>query len=760
MSEVGEREPLLPPVDDSNLEDQKRKAIPGTTASRFLKYALAGFLFIFAFSLVFFPRTSLRRDLNRIHGEWLPEAEVERLLIDAIDPKDLREWSKNYTRKEHLAGDGKDLADWTNDFFNENGFRSEVVPYYTYLNRPVANGVSVLNKDGSVKFKASLKEDVLEEDPTSGNADSVPVFHGYSASGNVTAKFVYANYGTVGDFASLEKLGVNVTGKIAVIRYGKIFRGLKVKHAQHYGAVGVLIFTDPTDDFGVDFAHGYKAYPKGPARNPSSVQRGSVMYLSDGPGDPTTPGYASTIDADRKDPSHVIPQIPSIPISYAEAIPILKELNGLGPGPSDFEEDWGGILEEVSYNVGPSKLEINLFNDQDYSIKPIFNVIAHLDGVLPGQAVVVGNHRDAWISGGAGDPNSGSAALLALAKALGSLKARGWRPLRTIILASWDGEEYALLGSTEWGEDKAQFLSKNALAYVNLDVGVSGSRFSAEASPSLNELIRNATRRVEYPTGGSLHKKWKEQAGGDGIGTLGTGSDYTVFLDHLGIPSIDIGFGQGPGDAVYQYHSNYDSFHWMDTFVDPDWKLHATVSKLLSLLTVSLADRAVADLHFKEYGLVLKKGLDGILKKYPLEELSQHQSKSSVFEAIQSLYAKIDEFTIAGAKLDTYTDELSDAFTRDWPWYKLHKKVLLLFKIHKVNYKLAYVERTFLHAEGLENRAWFKHALFAPDRYLGYGGAVFPGVLESLQDSNPAGLVKWVAILKDILDGTIKALEV
>lgn len=767
MSQPDDTQPLLPASERSDLEEQFKKKsilISTTLRSRLLAYSITGLLFLTAFCLVFFPRTSLRRDLARLHSEWIPEAELERLLFQSINPEELRDWSKNYTRKGHLAGEGKDLADWTSDLFNEYGFKSEVVPYYTYLNTPVDHELNLLHKDGSIKFRASLKEDALKEDPTTGNEDSIPTFHGYSANGNVTAQFVYVNYGRVEDFAKLVELGVDIKGKIVVVRYNAIFRGLKVKHAQEHGAVGVVIFTDPTDDGGVDFAHGVKAYPDGPARNPSSVQRGSVMFLSYGPGDPTTPGYPSTIDAERKDPADFIPQIPSIPISYIDAIPILQALNGLGPGPEKFEDKWDGILENVTYNVGPSKLELNLFNEQEYEIKPIYNVIARLEGIIPGEAIVVGNHRDAWIAGGASDPNSGSAALLALAKAFGSLKSKGWRPLRTIIIASWDGEEYALLGSTEWGEDKAKWLSRNALAYINVDVAVAGSAFSAGASPSLNELIVNTTKRVSHPKGGSLYKHWNKTSGAR-IETLGTGSDYTVFLDHLGIPSVDFGFGPASGDPVYMYHSNYDSFHWMDTFVDPDWKLHATAAKVLSLLTLTLSERAVADLHFEEYGKVLQSGLDNILAKFPIASLPtasdfSHEHKHSPEKAIKELEASIKKFTQAGKKIDEYTDTLSDQYSRDWPWYKLYKKVALLFKIHIVNYKLASAERAFLYKEGLDNRNWYKHVLFAPDRYLGYGGAVFPGILESLQDGKPENLIKWASISKDVIEAAIKGLDI
>ena len=755
-------------------------------------YSSFGILVIFAFSLAICLGTSVLRNVGKIHGSWMSQSEVENITMSSIDTEDLKLWSQNYTRKSHLAGQGKDLADWTNDKFQEFGLDSEIVPYYVYLNYPGKSSLQLVDKDaGSIVFEASLKEDVLKEDPTTGNSDGVPVFHGYSANGSATAQFVYANYGRKEDFELLADLGVEVKDKIVLVRYNKIFRGLKVKHAQDLGAVGVVIFSDPTDDEGIDFAHGAKPYPKGPARNPSSVQRGSVGFLSYGPGDPTTPGYASKKNAARKDPYDLIPSIPSLPISYADAIPILKELNGKGPAPKDFDKTWGGILDGVSYNVGPSINLLSINNNQEFGIHPIHNVIGKFEGILSEQAIVVGNHRDAWISGGAGDPNSGSAVLLSLAKALGQLKQKGWRPLRTIILASWDGEEYALLGSTEWGEDNAKYLKDKVLAYINLDVAVSGSYFTAGASPSLNELLRRVTTSVPYPSGGTIYEHWKKHSN-NRISTLGTGSDYTVFLDHLGIPSINFGFKPGAGDPIYHYHSNYDSFHWMNTFVDTDWKLHAAAAQIYSLLTLSLADKNEVDLAFEEYGTVLKNGLHKILEQHKVEDLPllnsnnnnhnnhnhhdnnnnnnnrnhnnrhgnrSHCKASTTKEYLQCLQSSIDNFISAGKEFDQYSAKLIDSFNQDYPWFQYHKKLVALIKLQIRNLKVSYLERVFLVNQGLDNRPWYKHILFAPNRYLGYGGTVFPGILESLEDNDPHNFIKWSVLCSSALEAASSILK-
>lgn len=823
---ASESQPLLP-TNGPNAQTGKKRW--GTPWTRFFRNIGFGVLFIIIFNLVFLGRSSSRRDWFRIHGNYVTDADVERTLFTSITEEEVRSLAKEYTKGPHLAGKGLDLVEFTKSKFEEYGLETEVTPYYTYLNYPLDHSLTLLDSNGTTIYKASLEEDVLKEDPTTGLADRIPTFHGYSASGNVTAKFIYANYGRKEDFDKLVEEGIEVKGKIVIVRYDRLFRGLKVKFAEELGAVGAIIFSDPTDDGGVDFAHGYAAYPEGPARNPSSVQRGSVMYLSYAPGDPTTPGYPSTSDAVRQDPHHAIPKIPSLPISYKEALPILKSLNGLGPKGSDFGKDWDGILD-VDYSIGPSKDELNLYNLQNFTTPAIHNVIGTYEGIFPDEVIVVGNHRDAWIAGGAGDPNSGTAVLLAFAKALGKLKKLGWRPNRTIILASWDGEEYALLGSTEWGEDKAKFLGRKALAYINLDVAVSGTHFGADASPSLNQLLRDVTARVPHPQveDKTLYDVWKESNGAR-IGTLGTGSDYTVFIDHLGIPSIDFGFGPAGNDAVYHYHSNYDSFHWMDNFVNDSWAFHVAATQTMGLLSITLAQQVVVDFRFKDYGEVLSQGLEKLISQYgslfnltaievdeedKLEVQNQdswwnlkrhyydhrydnnhydnnrdnnrndrrnddrnnhnnndnrnhndqddndndqhnhgrnHKTPTTPKQALRELRHALQAFHSKAKKADAYSRWLLDEYNTDYPWWKLYKKISLFVKIKLHNIKIGYLERVFLYEDGLDNRAWFKHIFFAPNRYLGYGGAVFPGILESFQDNKPQNFIRWAVISRDAL---------
>uniref|UniRef100_A0A060T6Z2 ARAD1B23584p n=1 Tax=Blastobotrys adeninivorans TaxID=409370 RepID=A0A060T6Z2_BLAAD len=738
------------------LKSEVRKR-PRFSWARWAAYSTFGILFILLFNLVFLPRTSVQRDWRRLHHVKVSFPDLERSLFQNIDSNRIRDWSYKYTQERHLAGENYPLVEWTRDKWQEYGIKSEIVQYDVYLNRPVDHAVNLYDESGKVVFSASLKEDKLDQDPTSNLTDSelVPTFHGYSASGNATGKFVYANYGTKEDYDRLVELGIDFTDKVVITRYGRIFRGLKVKFAQDLGASAVLIYSDPADDGGITEKNGYKPYPDGPARNPSSVQRGSVQFLPLLPGDPTTPGYASKPGVDRTDPYFSIPSIPSIPISYRDALPLLKQLNGHGPGPEEIGDGWKGDLDDFDYSAGPSVVDVNVFNEQDYDIRPIWNVIGRIEGVIKDEAIVIGNHRDSWITGGAGDPNSGSAVLIELARAFGELKKLGWRPMRTIILASWDGEEYGLLGSTEWGEEHKRFINAHVLAYLNVDVACSGSRFSASASPLLNDLIRRVAGRVPAPDGHrSLRYYWTghDDKAEPHIGSLGSGSDYTVFQDHIGVPSMDMGFGPGGNDSVYQYHSNYDSFHWMDTYGDPEWKFHTTVAKLWGLLTITLSEQEVIPFKATEYGQSLADYVDGLQDK--LEAVATEE----IVRVYGQLKDSITSFIDKAKEFDAYTSRLQNEYSHDYPWYRFYKKITLLFQIKIANFKLFKIERQFVYEGGLDGRPWFKHVVYAPDRYKGYAGVLLPGLSEAIQDSNIEGIAKWTDIIQRAVDSAAKYL--
>ncbi|KKZ60097.1 glutamate carboxypeptidase II [[Emmonsia] crescens] len=742
---------------------------PHSTVRRACTIGLATLLSI-AVALFLVPFAVLSRDHGSIwpylpwsnpfphpswpHGNGLNYTTLQDILQTVPSADKVKEWSQYYTSGPHLAGKNLSQAIWTQERWQEYGLETSISSYDIYINYPVDHRLALLEKNGgniTVKFEATLEEDVLPDDSTSGLVDRIPTFHGYSASGNVTAQFVYVNFGTYQDFDDLVKANVSLEGNIALVKYGGIFRGLKVKRAQELGMVGVVMYSDPQEDDNITEVNGYKAYPDGPARNPSAVQRGSVQFLSIAPGDPTTPGYPSTPDCPRKDPSQSIPSIPSLPISYKEALPLLKALNGHGPKASDFNADWqgGGLSHKgVEYNIGPTpeNVVLNLYNEQEYVTTPIWNVIGVIKGTIPDEVVIMGNHRDAWVAGGAGDPNSGSAALNEVIRSFGQALKAGWKPLRTIVFASWDGEEYGLIGSTEWVEEHLTWLSKSIVAYLNVDMATSGQHFKASASPLLNKAIYEATGLTLSPNqtveGQTVLDVW----GGE-ISTMGSGSDFTAFQDFAGIPSLDYGFRRKSGDAVYQYHSNYDSFDWMDRYGDPNWTYHIAAAKVWSLTAAFLVETPVLGLNATDYASGLAMYLDSVKAK---------ATTDFSFKSLDVAIAKLYNATVA---FDAYTASLTKQLNENIPWWQYWKKIQLFFKIRAANDKYKYIERKFLHQQGLDGRSWFKHVVFAPGLWTGYSGATFPGLVESLESGDLDNAKRWKAIIKEKIDDATALLK-
>jgi len=612
----------------------------------------------------------------------------------------------------------------------------------------------------------------------------------------VTASVVYANYGTYQDFEDLVKANVTLKGNVAIVRYGGIFRGLKVKRAQELGMVGVLIYSDPGDDGDVTDENGVKQYPKGPARNPSAVQRGSAQFLSIAPGDPTTPGYPSKPGVPRGPTDGMIPSIPSVPISYADALPILKALNGQGPKAQDFNKYWNAGLGMgylgVDYNIGPTpdNVVVNLYNKQEYITTPLWDVIGVINGTIPDEVIVVGNHRDAWIVGGAVDPNSGSAVINEVIRSFGKALEAGWKPLRTIVFASWDGEEYALIGSTEWVEEYLPWLDHANVAYLNLDTGVGGTAFGASAAPLLNQLIYDVTAQVQSPNqtvpGQTVRDTWSGH-----ISTMGSGSDFTAFQDHAGVPCLDAHFGSGAGDPVYHYHSNYDSFHWMSTFGDPGFVYHRTMAQILGLMTAKLADEVLISFSASDYAGALKGYVEKVEKKldaalHPAaaanttaeEELFLRASRRADIDELQlghpdpegrvrrfkeadlaKLYGAVWEFQKAATQLDATAAELKERAARQVPWWRWPARLRLGWQIRVANSKYKRIERGFLHGGGLDGRGWFKHVVFAPGLWTGYAGAVFPGLVESIDDRDWDNAERWVGIIEGCILAAAKGME-
>ncbi|CAN9261642.1 putative glutamate carboxypeptidase [Alternaria tenuissima] len=615
-------------------------------------------------------------------------------------------------------------AQWTADKWSEYGFTSRLDEYYVFLNYPVSNSLQLTYSNGST-YTPTLMEDVLAEDETTSYPNSVPVFHGYSFTGNASAEYVYVGRGQQVDFDRLAALGVDLEGKIALAKYGGPFRGLKVKNAQDHGMIGAVIFSDPGDDGNMTEAKGVAPYPYGGARNPSTVQRGSVQFLSTYPGDPTTPGYVSKPDSPRADRTEITPQIPSLPISWIEAQPLLQALNGFGTnGTAVNRTNWVGAIPGVGYFTGEgSGASLSMSNVMNDTYGTIWNAVGIINGTLEDEVVIVGNHRDAWIVGGAADPNSGSAVLIELAKAFGALAETGWKPLRTIVLCSWDAEEYGLVGSTEWMEEYIPWLKNAAVSYLNIDVAVSGPIPDVSATPDLHAVATNLMKKIVYPyrndTSLTMYDVWSHESGE--VGVLGSGSDYTAFL-HRGIASIDMGAGGGPNDPVYPYHSNYDSYHWMATFGDPGFITHKAMGQFLTLLLYHMVSDPVVPLEPADYVSEFNTYL---------EDLETEISGSNFTVDLTNLTAAIAQFETSAQEFVTLRDQAVAANDTEL--------------ITVQNHKARDFSRGFTSQGGLPTREFYQHTIFAPGRDTGYAPVTFPGITESITFDQDADLAQeWV----------------
>lgn len=422
----------------------------------------------------------------------------------------------------------------------------------------------------------------------------------------------------------------------------------------------------------------------------------------------------------------------------------MKALNGHGPNVSSFGEAWqtGGLqYKGVDYNIGPTpdSVTLNLFNHQEYVTTPLWDTIGVINGTISDEVIVIGNHRDAWIAGGAGDPNSGSAALNEVIRSFGKALKAGWKPHRTIVFASWDGEEYGLVGSTEWVEDYLPWLSGSTIAYINVDVGARGPHFTTSAAPVLNKAIYEVTSQVASPNqtvpGQTVRDLWNGH-----ISTMGSGSDFTAFQDFAGISSIDVGFGAGPNDPIYHYHSNYDSFYWMDTYGDPGFQYHITIAKVISLLAAKLVEEPIVQFNATDYAYGLEQYMKGVKSAAAESDVTA--------ETLTDPFKKIDEaisyFTEASIEFDAKAEKLERLLESD---VSAKTKTDLYEAIRGLNTKYKFLERQFLHGAGLDSRSWFKHVVFAPGRWTGYAGATFPGLVEALEDHDGGAVKKWAGII-------------
>ena len=649
------------------------------------------------------------------------------------NPQSAREHLRRLTLEPHVAGSKEDYATaiYVRDQLRSYGLNAELKEYEVWMNYPKT--ASVLELITTRRQPLSVREAVLPADPTSSNPKITPLFNGYSASGDVTAPLVYANYGLPDDYADLKKAGVDVKGKIVIVRYGNSFRGVKAKVAEDHGAIGCIIYSDPADD-------GYMqgdVYPKGPWRPVASGQRGSVQYLFDYPGDPLTPGKPAIPNVPRLKPEEAtdLTRIPVQPIAYDVAKTLLAPLKG-PVRPKGFQ---GGL--PFPYHLGGTNdVKVHLKTDMDYKLRTIWDVITRIDGnEEKDRWVILGNHRDAWVFG-AVDPNSGTSTMLEMGRGFGELLKAGWKPRRTIILCSWDAEEYGLIGSTEWAEELATELKEKAVAYLNLDVAVSGANFGASSVPSLWKLIRAVTRDVKDPkTGKSVYQQWQDRVredrseeekvtGGEArIAPLGSGSDYTPFLQHLGIASTDMGFNGDYG----VYHSAYDSFYWMDHFGDPGFRYHVAAAQVWGMLAMRLADADGLPFDYTDYASQVREFFTEALKLARLRNLAGSLDD-------KSMTAATDDFAREAERVEKNRQDAIRNSDRA--------------KLARINDALVQAERQFIDERGLRGRAWYKHEIYAPGFYTGYAAQPLTDFRQALDDRNAAnakeGLERIVAALK------------
>jgi N-acetylated-alpha-linked acidic dipeptidase len=706
------------------------------------------------------------------------EHSLEQKFDAQLQASDLEAWMKQMSaRPTHVgAPHDKANAEFTLQQFRAWGWDARIETFdvlYPTLQQHRLELVSPTH------FVAALKEPPVEGDATSTQTDALPPYHAYGADGDVTAPLVYVNFGMPDDYKELARRNIDVKGKIVIVRYGAGWRGLKPKLAQEHGAVGCLIYSDPHED---GYFNG-DPYPKGGWRPPHGVQRGSVLDLPVAPGDPLTPNVGATKNAKRLklEQAKTILKIPVMPISYADAQPLLAALGGpVAPA------EWRGALP-ITYHVGPGPATVHLSIQSDWSTKPAYDVVAKITGsTRPDEWVVRGNHRDGWVFG-AGDPLSGHGAMLAEAKAIGSLLKDGWRPKRTIVYTSWDGEEPGLLGSTEWAEGHAEELQRKAVVYINSDGNARGF-LSAGGSHSLQRLVNDVAKDVKdpqtqvtvkerldalsmvkgYRKGASADDKdaaRKAAAGADfTLNALGSGSDFTPFLQHLGLTTLHLGYG-GEDETDGVYHSNYDSFDHYRRFGDPGFVYGVALAQTIGRLTLRIADADVLPMAFGSFA----DTIDGYVKELhdladskrkQAEELGKLLEKNAFELAADPTrrvgpperepevpYLNLAALDNAVARVKKSTKAYDDAYAA----LVARGTELSASQTAQLNSLLRGLEATLTSTRGLPGREWYRHYIYAPGLLTGYGVKTLPGVREAIEDNKWDQANEFAVLTADVL---------
>jgi N-acetylated-alpha-linked acidic dipeptidase len=706
------------------------------------------------------------------------ESVLEHNFDTLIQPNDLRDWMKllaaepNHIGSVHNKANSEQILAW----FKEWGWDAHIEAFQVLYPTPVTE---TLELTGPKPFKATLQEPPIPGDSSATATDpALPAYVEYQGDGDVTAGLVYVNYGMQDDYKMLERLGVSVKGRIVIARYGSGWRGLKPKLAQDHGAVGCIIYSDPADDgYSVD-----ETYPTGPMRPPHGVQRGSVADMQLYPGDPLTPGVGATKDAKRLKRSEApsILKIPVLPISYADAQVFLETLGG-----RVVPSGWRGTLP-ITYHVGPSVALTHLVIKSDWSQKPIYDVIATMKGsTYPDQWVVRGNHHDGWVFG-ASDPLSGQVALLAEAKAIGGLVKQGWRPKRTIVYTSWDAEEPMLVGSTEWTETHAGELKKTVLLYINSDTNERGF-LTAGGSHDFQHLMNQVAADVIDPETGvpigqrlrakirvdALAPDAKERVKAEAkivadpnkdipIEALGSGSDFSSFFQHLGVPALDVGFSE-EGQTRGVYHSRYDTFEHHSRFADPGFVYDALLAKTIGRMVLRVAESSVPvqrETDFADavsnYLSEVKKLADdkreeaetqaGLLSDHAFQLASDPTKSSGLPTPLQPVPH------IEFAVLEDAVDRLKHSAKAYDDTFAAHSSGLSGARLAHVQMLMLDIDQTLAPDVGLPGRPWYKNLIYAPGRFTGYGAKTLPGVREAIEDQRWSDANRYAKLTADALN--------
>ncbi|MEO8351150.1 MAG: transferrin receptor-like dimerization domain-containing protein [Chthoniobacteraceae bacterium] len=711
------------------------------------------------------------------------EAALEAKFDALLQPEDQRAWMEQMASAPNHVGSPHDKAnaDFMLGLFREWGWDARIETFEVLYPTPKK---TLLELVAPTRFTARLREPEVAGDRTSAQvADELPPYNAYGADGDVTGELIYVNQGMPDDYKELARHGIDVTGRIVIARYGGGWRGLKPKLAYEHGAIGCIIYSDPRDD---GYGEG-DTYPKGGFRPADGVQRGSVMDMPIHPGDPLTPGVGATAEAKRlalADAKTVL-KIPVMPISHADALPLLSALEGPVAPPA-----WRGALP-ITYHLGPGPAKVHLAIESDWSLKKCYDVIAVMMGSeFPDEWIVRGNHHDGWVFG-ANDPLSGNVALMAEAKAIGALAKDGWRPKRTLVYASWDAEEPGLIGSTEWAETHADELRRKAVLYVNTD-GNGRGFLNASGSHSFQSLVNQVAASVHDPeTGVSAlerrrarmmvegNKKGAEDDAkklaklvSDGapppLDAIGSGSDYTVFIDHLGIASLNLSYG-GEDDTNGVYHSAYDSFDHYSRFGDPGFAYGVALAKTAGRVVLRTAEADVLPLRFGDFAGRVADYLDEV-----------HKLADTMRESTELQHRMLDEnnFKLAADPTKTYLPPERDSPVPVLNLAPLDNALLRLQKCAKACDQamakatqlggaprtqlaalLQGMEQSLIHAEGLPGREWFRHMIYAPGLKTGYGAKTLPGVREAIEDRRWPEAEQYAGVIGEVLNGYCDQLD-